>query len=305
MKTLNIIYTDQESTAKGCVARMVVKRKCNIAKVINKRVDRTHQGKVHIKRTQDEVAALPLKDSEQAFAVGTSGWFTSDGKQHAPTGKIKSKRSHFYMNKIAKLESELKKKEDIIKLSKKVTSKMKKKISEQEEELGDGENEKLNVVVNDIIRSTKRKPALAKKGPKTKQKGSNKKKEQTTSNGKGTKRKIAETKRNDKTKENRKEQHRKEKCPHDHNNYGYTFTEEWNSRYFAKDAALFGAKCMLCKKIISDTAEDGSIVLTMLQPVWVCGGRNHYHCKMSLCNICYNEKIVLDQTRSRRKRNAN
>ena len=114
MKKLNIVYTDQESTAKGCVARMVVKRKCNIAKVINKRVDRTHQGKVHIKRTQDEVAALLLKDSEQAFAVGTSGWFTSDGKQYEPTGKIVSKRSHFYMNKIAKLESELKKKEDIM-----------------------------------------------------------------------------------------------------------------------------------------------------------------------------------------------
>ena len=60
MKRLNIQYTDHDSTAKGCVARMVVKRKCNIAKVINKRCNSSHQGKVSIKRSKEEVAALPV-----------------------------------------------------------------------------------------------------------------------------------------------------------------------------------------------------------------------------------------------------
>ena len=56
---------------------MMVKRKSNITKAINKRC--THQGKILIKRTKEEVKALPIKDAEQAFSIGNNGWFTNEG----------------------------------------------------------------------------------------------------------------------------------------------------------------------------------------------------------------------------------
>ena len=46
MGKLNLKYSDDEKPAKGCVARLIVKRRCNIAKLINKRCKWTHQNKI-------------------------------------------------------------------------------------------------------------------------------------------------------------------------------------------------------------------------------------------------------------------
>ena len=107
MRRLKIEYTDAENTAKGSIARMVVKRKCNIAKSLNKRTQKTHQGKVRIKRNKEEVSALPLRDAEQAFTVGKNKWYTIDGKEYEPTGSAKTKRNNYYLNRIQKLEEEV------------------------------------------------------------------------------------------------------------------------------------------------------------------------------------------------------
>ena len=69
MKNLNIKYLDQEENSdKGSIVRMIVNRKCNIAKVVNKRVETSHQ-----KRTPTEVKSVPERDEKQSFAFGKSG----------------------------------------------------------------------------------------------------------------------------------------------------------------------------------------------------------------------------------------
>ena len=65
----------------GSIARMDVKRKCDLGKVINKRVNSTHQQKVLLKRTTDEVKENPVKDRNQAFMFGSKGWLKKDGSE--------------------------------------------------------------------------------------------------------------------------------------------------------------------------------------------------------------------------------
>ena len=45
MEKLNLKYSDDEKRGKGSVARMIVKRRCNIAKLINKPCEQTHMKK--------------------------------------------------------------------------------------------------------------------------------------------------------------------------------------------------------------------------------------------------------------------
>ena len=54
MQKLRLKYIETENNDKdmGSIARMVVKRKCDLAKVINKRAQNTHQQKVLIKRNK-------------------------------------------------------------------------------------------------------------------------------------------------------------------------------------------------------------------------------------------------------------
>ena len=105
-----------------------------------------------IKRRKEKAKALPIKDVEQAFTVGNSSWFTNEGAQYEPTGMIKSKRSNYYINKIARLESELKKKEDIINISKRLSSELKNKVIQQDEELDVIQDVNYKVVVNEMVR---------------------------------------------------------------------------------------------------------------------------------------------------------
>ena len=81
MKKLKLKYIETENNDKdmGSIARMVVKRKCDLAKVINKRVESTHQQRVIIRRSSDEVKQNPVKDPNQAFLFGDRGWLTKDG----------------------------------------------------------------------------------------------------------------------------------------------------------------------------------------------------------------------------------
>ena len=81
MKKLKLKYIETENNDKnvGSIARIVVKRKCDLAKVINKRVESTHQQKVIIKRSSDEVKQNLVKDPNQAFLFGNRGWLTKEG----------------------------------------------------------------------------------------------------------------------------------------------------------------------------------------------------------------------------------
>ena len=321
MNRLNIKYTDPDTTAKGSIARMVVKRKCNIAKVINKRC--THQRKILIKRTKEEVKALPVKDAEQAFSVGKNGWFTNEGKRYQPTGTIKSKRTNFYINRIAKLESELKHKNDIINLNNGISNDLKKKVVEQKDHIANIENDTLKTVVNEMInaksakansnvKNTKSKPVTKQKKKVIQNKSCSKAKavvnDRKTPSKTATK-KIITRKSNSKiqrneTCDNTKRKKVTSKCPYDHTHYSYAYHEEWNCKYFAQNGALYDVRCNECQKLITDEEKEGSVMPTMCRPVFVCGGRNHYECKNTLCNVCYNKKILEDKPRSMRTRTS-
>ena len=43
MKKFKLKYTQEDNMGKGSIARMIVLRKCELAKVINKRAEKTHQ----------------------------------------------------------------------------------------------------------------------------------------------------------------------------------------------------------------------------------------------------------------------
>ena len=97
---------------------MVVKRKCNIPKSLNKQTQKTHQGKMRIKRNKEEVSVLPLRDAEQAFSVGKNKWFRMGGKEYEATGSTKTKRNNYNLKRIQKLEEEIKEKEQLIMVNK-------------------------------------------------------------------------------------------------------------------------------------------------------------------------------------------
>lgn len=92
--------------------------------------------------------------------------------------------------------------------------------------------------------------------------------------------------------------------PHDHTNYSYCFIEEWICKYFADSGALCDARCIEYRILITDEEKEDTVMPTMCRPVFVCGGRNHYGCKQSLCNVCYNEKSLQDKLRLIRTRTS-
>ena len=69
MEKLKLKYSDKWSKTKRCIARMVVKRKCNPAKVINRRCETTHKGKVTIKWNSTQVQKAPERDTNEAFMM--------------------------------------------------------------------------------------------------------------------------------------------------------------------------------------------------------------------------------------------
>ena len=100
MKKLNIKYTDEEENSdKGSIARMIINRKCNISKVINKRVMNTHQNKVLRKRKPYEVKTMPVY-AYQSFVFEDEGWFTSDGKQFEVSDDKPKNKNIYYRDKI-------------------------------------------------------------------------------------------------------------------------------------------------------------------------------------------------------------
>ena len=103
------------------------------------------------------------------------------------------------------------------------------------------------------------------------------------------------------TTEGEEESALKKKCPHAHDNYGYTYSEEWDSRYFGENAALHNVKCAECNVLVTDEDREGVVMPTMAQSVFVCWGRNHYDCNVTLCNKCYNKKMISETISMKRK----
>ena len=71
MNNLKLKYIEEANNDKdvSCIARMIVKRKKDLSKVINKRVQDTHQKKVLLKGTRYEVKQKFDKRPETSFCV--------------------------------------------------------------------------------------------------------------------------------------------------------------------------------------------------------------------------------------------
>ena len=74
-----------------------------------------------------------------------------------------SKQNNFYLNKTARLESELKEKEDIVNLNKGLSNDIKNKVIKQDEELDSLQNGRLKDVVTKMISLTNEEVVKTKK----------------------------------------------------------------------------------------------------------------------------------------------
>ena len=108
MNKLKIKYKDDEYKKKGCIARMIITRKSELNKLINKRSDATHQKKISSKRVKNNgdrkskgtfTVIAPDKSTECYKRDGS----TCDSEKSV---EITQFNSLFYMEKIRKLEQE-------------------------------------------------------------------------------------------------------------------------------------------------------------------------------------------------------
>ena len=106
MNNLKLKYIEEANNDKdvSCIARMIVKRKKDLSKVINKRTGNTHAKKVLVKRTLDEVKQNPIKDRKQAFVFGKKRWFTKEGFEVNHNGEIEDQSLNYYKEKYEQLQ---------------------------------------------------------------------------------------------------------------------------------------------------------------------------------------------------------
>ena len=108
MKKLKLKYKDEKYKKKGCIARMIITRKSELNKLINKRSDSTHQKKISSKR----VEINGDRNSKGTFTVKGPNKMTECYKRDGSicdsqkNVKIQEFDSLFYMEKIRKLENE-------------------------------------------------------------------------------------------------------------------------------------------------------------------------------------------------------
>ena len=108
MKKLKLKYNDEEYKKKGCIARMIITRKSELNKLINKRSDSTHQKKISSKRViknsnQNSKGTFTVKAPDKSTeCYNRDGSFCDSEK----SVEIAQFDSLFYMEKIRNLENE-------------------------------------------------------------------------------------------------------------------------------------------------------------------------------------------------------
>ena len=114
MKKFKLKYIDDVSM-NGSIARMIVVRKCELGKVINKRAEKTHQKKIlktRYKNEDGESKNLAAKNP-CSFRI-EKDWFNDDGsvydanKMASQTTVPDEMNQNYYQGKIKELQEELK-----------------------------------------------------------------------------------------------------------------------------------------------------------------------------------------------------
>ena len=117
LKQFKIKYAD-ELEIKGSIARMIVMRKCELGKAINKRSEKTHQKKivkVRMKHNQSNENKFQ-KINTNSFRIDNN-WFNDDGSEYTGNNNhgasITTDDTLFYIEKIRNLEEELKRTKEV------------------------------------------------------------------------------------------------------------------------------------------------------------------------------------------------
>ena len=108
MDRLELRYNDASPRNKGCIARMVMTRKSELNKLINKRTESTHQKKISSKRIDKRNGRRQSKGTFTIKGPNNSETYNRDGSLCGTTGSGEINRfdSHYYMEKIRKLQQE-------------------------------------------------------------------------------------------------------------------------------------------------------------------------------------------------------
>ena len=118
MKKMKLKYDDKSPNIKGSIARMIVNRKCEITKVINKRAEKSHQKTIISKRNKSQIKdQRNQRRSKCTFSVsGNNTWYMRDGSVcDGSKATLPPKfNSQFYLERIKELEEKLVKKEKVI-----------------------------------------------------------------------------------------------------------------------------------------------------------------------------------------------
>ena len=91
----------------GSIERMAVRRKNDLAKVINKRASSSHQLRVVSNRTSLEIEKEKVKDRNQSFCLGEGIWYTKEGIEYDPSKATQDKSSNYYKQKCIELQEKL------------------------------------------------------------------------------------------------------------------------------------------------------------------------------------------------------
>jgi len=108
MDDLKLRYSDKDSKLKSSIARMVIQRRQEIAKVIEKRAERTHHKKITAKQSVIEHNATKRKSRLQSFQMN-GRWYTKEGVVFNPETQSSKKEdlSNFYLTRIKHIEGKL------------------------------------------------------------------------------------------------------------------------------------------------------------------------------------------------------
>ena len=130
---------------------------------------------------------------------------------------------------------------------------------------------------------------------------SSKKTPQSKTKGKNVRRKIMQSPADADSKSPAEE---KMKCPFNHQDFNTNYNEEHDRRYVGSGYDLHNVNCQKCKKKFSKEFADNCITPNIKLPMYVCQGRQKYHCSHCYCYECYQDSFMKDSAKrtSRRKK---
>ena len=114
MKRIGLQYDCSNPKKKGCIARMITRKRSDMFKVVNKRSEISHQKKISTNRLSvegnEEEAKKNIGVGGKTFQIVGEGWYKPDGTVYDNDETSSQSQDPYYQRTIQKLKSELKKK---------------------------------------------------------------------------------------------------------------------------------------------------------------------------------------------------